>query len=442
MRPAHPARHGAARGKVIATTPAGVLSNGRMSTDTPELRRLDAADWEHWYDTVLTAFAGEGEEPEERALWRDLTEPERSLAAWDGDRIVGALSAFTFRMSVPGGALLPAAGLTMVGVLPTHRRRGLLTRMMRRHLDEVHQGGAEPLAVLTASEPAIYGRFGYGAATWRLDARINTDRVRLLFPDGGAGADGVRLRLVDSEAALADTEAVYARQVPRRPGMLARQPGWERLETLYPDGQRGGRPPLGCVLAERDGAVAGYARYDVAEVPEDRWQVRVRSLEADDRDVYAALLRYLFSIDLTSSVVMRNRPVDDAWQYLVSDIRSCGMTERDSLYVRPVRLGEALALRRYAREVDVVLDVSDPFCPWNEGRWRLSGDERGAVCERTTDAADLRLSVRELGAAYLGGTPLAPLHRAGRVAELTPGAVAAAGTAFGTDAAPWLPHGF
>lgn len=410
--------------------------------DTPELRTLDPADWEAWYGTLAVAFAAESEEPEERALWQELTEPGRSLAAWEDKQIVGTLSAFSFRMSVPGGAVVPAAGLTMVGVLPTHRRRGLLTAMMRRHLDEVHERGDEPLAVLTASEPAIYGRFGYAAATWKLGAEINTDRVRLLLPDGGAAADGVRLRLVDGDAALARTEEVYARQVPRRPGMLERRPGWEALETLYPAGERGGRPPLACVLAERDGAVAGYARYEVKERPGDLWQVRLRSLEAEDPGAYAALLRYLFSIDLTSSVALGNRPVDDAWQYLVNDIRACGVTVRDSMYLRPVRLGPALALRRYTRELDLVFEVSDPFCPWNDGRWRLSGDEAGAVCERTTDAPDLRLSVLELSAAYLGGTPLAPLHRAGRITELTPGAVAAADCAFGTAVAPWLPHGF
>jgi predicted acetyltransferase len=406
-----------------------------------ELRPLDPADWDTWYDTVLMAFPGEPKPPEERALWRELTEPARSLAAWDDKQVVGTLSAFSFGVSVPGGAVVPAAGLTLVGVLPTHRRRGLLTSMMRRHLDAVRERG-EPLGILTASEPAIYGRFGYEQASWRLAMEIDTDRVRLLLPDDGAGADSVRLRLVDSAAALAQTEAVYARQVPRRPGMLERRPGWEALETLYPQSRRGDLPPMGCVLAERDGATTGYARYTVEEAPGRAWRVRLRSLEAEDPDTYAALWRFVCSIDLTSSVANMDRPVDDAWQHLVSDFRSCAVRVVDRMYLRPVEVGAALALRRYSRELDVVLAVSDPFCPWNEGRWRLSGNADGAVCERTTDRADLSVSVRELGAAYLGGTRLAPLHRAGRVTELTPGAVTAASHAFATDIAPWLPHGF
>lgn len=413
-----------------------------------ELRELDPDIWDIWYDTLLMAFPGESEAPEQRALWRELTEPQRSLGVWDAGQVIGTLSAFSLGVSVPGGAVVPAAGLTLVGVLPTHRRRGVLTRMMRRHLDDVHEAGVEPLAVLTASEPEIYGRFGYGTATWKLSTEINTDRVRLLPPEGYArsgaapAADGIQLRMVDSEAALPRTEEVYARQVVRRPGMLERRPGWEALETIYPSGQRGGRPPQGCVLAERDGAVEGYTRYTVEEVSGRMDRVRVHSLEADSLEAYTALLRFLFSIDLASSVTMQNRPVDDAWQHLVSDVRACAPTVRENLYARPVEMGAALAARSYSADIDLVIDLADPFCPWNEGRWRLSADGSGAVCERTSDSPDLSMTAREVGAAYLGGTSLAVLHRAGRVTEATPGAVSAASRAFGSDIAPWLPHGF
>jgi len=141
--------------------------------------------------------------------------------------------------------------------------------------------------------------------------------------------------------------------------------------------------------------------------------------------------------------VARGRPVDDTWQYLVSDTRRCRPRLRDSLYLRPVEVGAALEARTYAAPVDVVLDVEDAFCPWNTGRWRLSGDTKGAACERTTDAADLALSVRELGSAYLGGVSLAALGAAGRVRELRAGALTEASVAFGAAGpAPWLPHGF
>ncbi|CAM5252507.1 GNAT family N-acetyltransferase OS=Streptomyces tendae OX=1932 GN=GUR47_09305 PE=3 SV=1 [Streptomyces tendae] len=126
----------------------------------------------------------------------------------------------------------------------------------------------------------------------------------------------------------------------------------------------------------------------------------------------------------------------------MSDIRRCRPELRDALYVRLVDVGEALAARTYQAPVDVVFEVEDAFCPWNAGRWRLSGDAKGASCERTPDAADLVLSVRELGAAYLGGVSLGSLGAAGRVREVREGALAAASVGFGSDVAPWLPHGF
>ncbi|CAM5529675.1 GNAT family N-acetyltransferase [Streptomyces pseudogriseolus] len=407
----------------------------------PELRSLLPDEWDSAYGTLLRAFGGPPEAEEERQLWRDLTEFGRFLAAWDGDRCVASAGAFSFRLTVPGGASVPAAGVTMVSVAATHRRRGLLTAMMRRQLDDIRSWG-EPLAVLTASEPAIYGRFGYGAATFQLDAEIDTVRAGLTVPDG---TDGVRLRYADPAEALDACEAVYARLVPGRPGMLARRPGWERLGLLDPESTRGGASPLQCVVAERDGATVGYARFRVKPSwgpggPEG--EVALSALEALDPAAGAALWRFLFDLDLTSSLRVRGRPVDDAWQYLVKDVRRCRPALRDALYVRPVEVGAALAARTYRTPVDVVLEVEDAFCPWNAGRRRLSGDAKGATCEPTRDPADLALSARELGAVYLGGVSLTALAAAGRVRELRPGALAEASTAFTNDPAPWLPHGF
>jgi predicted acetyltransferase len=406
-----------------------------------DLRVLRQDDWDGWYDTLLRAFGGVPEAPEERATWRALTECDRSLGVRDGDAWVGTAGAFSFRLTVPGGASVPAAGVTMVSVAATHRRRGVLTSMMRRQLEDVRSWG-EPLAVLTASEPAIYGRFGYGAATFALSAEVDTARVRLSAPPG---TEDVRLRYAAPGDALAVCEAVYARTVPERPGMLARRPGWERVGLLDPESERGGASPLQCVLAQRDGETVGFARYRVR--PE--WtpsgaegQVLLKDLAGVDPAARAALWRFLFDLDLTSSLRTRGRPVDEDWQYLVSDVRRCGLQVRDALYVRLVDVGAALQARTYQAPVDVVLEVADDFCPWNAGRWRLSGDAKGASCDRTTDAADLALSVRELGAAYLGGVSLASLAAAGRVRELRGGALAEASVGFGSAVAPWLPHGF
>ncbi|WP_019886296.1 GNAT family N-acetyltransferase [Streptomyces purpureus] len=408
---------------------------------TTELRVLRPAEWAQWFEQLELAFGGLPENPQRREVWEAITEHERSIGLWDGERCVGTAGAFSFRMCVPGGALVPAAGVTMVSVAATHRRRSLLTSMMRRQLDDVRSWG-ESVAVLTASEPGIYGRYGYGIATQQLRAAIDTARVRLAVPPG---TDGVVVRQVAPPEALATIEGLYARLVPTRPGMLERRPEWERLTVIDPPEERDGGSPLQCVLAERDGEAVGYALYTIKPAWDDagpKGTVAVRDLGALDPAADGALWRFLCGIDLTSTVEVGNRPVDDAWQHMVSDIRRCRPQLRDSLHVRLVDVGAALEARTYQAPVDVVLEVEDDFCPWNAGRWRLTGDAKGAVCVRTDEAADLALTVRELGAAYLGGVSPAALAAAGRVRELRAGALGEAAVAFGSPVAPWLPHGF
>ncbi|MFD9163386.1 GNAT family N-acetyltransferase [Streptomyces sp. NPDC059558] len=410
----------------------------------PQLRTLEAPAWDTWYGTLERAFGGPPTPPQTRELWQDLTEPDRSIGAWDGDECVGTAGAFSLRLSVPGGALVDTAGVTMVSVSATHRRRGLMTAMMRRQLDDIRERG-EPLAALVASEPAIYGRFGYGLATQQLSTTIDTTRVRLEAP-AGTGTDGVRLRYADPVSALPACEAVYADQVAERPGMPARRPGWERLSLLTPQGGgRDGGAPLQCVVAERDGATVGYARFHNTpqwDVSGAHGRIVLRDLEARDPAAYAALWRFLFEIDLTSALVAQNRPVDDAWQHLVSDVRRCERQLRDGLFVRLVDVGAALEARTYRTRIEIVLEVTDPFCPWNEGRWQLTGDAGGASCTRTRAAADVALHAGALASAYLGGVSLTALARAGRARELRRGTLARASLALGGEVAPWLPHSF
>jgi predicted acetyltransferase len=408
---------------------------------TTDLRVLRQAEWNVWYDNLIRAFGGVPESSEEREMFDALTDYDRSLGFWDGDQCVGTAGAFVFRLTVPGGASVPTAGVTMVSVAATHRRRGVLTAMMRRQLDDIRSWG-EPLAALTASEPEIYGRFGYGIGTLQLNAEIDTARVKLSVPPG---TDDVRLRYAAPGDVLDACEAVYARVVPTRPGMLARQPGWERIGTLDPETERHGASPLQCVVAERDGEVVGYARYRVTP----GWgpsghdgTISLEDLEGVDVPVHGALWRFLFGLDLTTKVRTRGRPLDEGWQHMVSDIRRCNLRVKDSLHLRLVDVGAALEARTYQAPVDVVFEVEDAFCPWNEGRWRLTGDAKGAVCVRTEEAADLALSVRELGSAYLGGTSLTSLAGAGLVRELRQGALVEASVGFGSAVAPWLPHGF
>ena len=409
-----------------------------MGTD---LRVLRQQDWDAWYDNLIRAFGGVPESAEERTLWRELTPTDRSIGVWDGDGCVGTAGAYPFRLTVPGGAAVPTAGVAMVSVAATHRRRGVLRSMMRRQLDDVRSWG-EPLAALTASEPAIYGRFGYGAATYHVNVEIDTTRVRLSVPPG---TDDVRLRYARPADALDACEALYARTVSGRPGMPARLPGWERVWLLDPESERDGASPLQCVVAERDGETVGFARFRIKpdwDITGPKGTVVLQDTESLDPATHAALWRFLFDIDLTSTLTARARPLDEPWQYMVSDIRRCSLQVRDSLHLRLVDVGAALEARTYQTPVDVVLEVEDAFCPWNSGRWRLTGDPKGASCARTEDAADLALSVRELGSAYLGGVTLGALAAAGRVRELRQGTLAEASLAFASTVTPWLPHGF
>ena len=409
---------------------------------TTQLRMLTAPEWDTWLGSVELAFGGVPIAPENREMYASLTEPRRAIGHWDGAECVGTAGALSFRVTVPGGASVPAAGVTMVSVAATHRRQGLLTSMMRRQLDDVRSWG-EPLAVLLASEPGIYGRFGYGAATTEMSLRVDTSRTRLALPPG---TDAVRVRRSPPREALDACEAVYARLAETRPGTPVRRPGWEQMPVNDPESLRGGGSPLQCVLAERDGEVTGYATFSLKPAWDDagpRGTVAVRDLAALDPSSYAALWRFLFGIDLMSVVECHNRPADDAVLRLVSDVRRCEVRLRDGLYVRLVELGAALEARTYRTPVDVVLEVEDTFCPWNAGRWRLTADAKGAaVCRRTDDEPELALSASTLASAYLGGVSLTTLAAAGQVRERRAGALEGTALAFSSDVQPWCPHGF
>ncbi|MFZ3492048.1 GNAT family N-acetyltransferase [Streptomyces sp. 5.8] len=416
-----------------------------------EVRALPTDHWTSFYAAVLGAFH-ETEPDEVTDLWRTLAEPQRCVVVEDRGTIAGTAAVFSLRMTVPGGRLVDTAGVSMVSVQPACRRRGVLSTLMRHQLESLQRQG-EPLAVLTASEAPIYGRFGYGVAARQLSLDIASRRVRTATPprgdDGNGNGNGdpeIELTVEDPHKALGACEEFYARQVPLRPGMLTRADGWELLPLLDPPAWRQGASPLECVVARVDGEVVGYARYAVAvdwsRTNTAEGTVRVRDIEARDPRAYAALWRFLLETDLTSRVIFPNRPVDEPFLHLVSDVRHCTPTVLDSLYVRVVDAPVALTARTYAAGIDLVLEIEDPLAPWNQGRWRLTGDAAGAVCTRTYDAPDLSLDASALGSAYLGGITLTELAGAGRVREHRPGALPAATTAFASTVAPWLPYAF
>ena len=377
---------------------------------------------------------------------------DRSVAAFDGGMLVGTTGAYSFQLSVPGGRTLPAAGVTWVAVLPTHRRRGVLSRLMRHQLADVAARG-EPLAILWASESVIYPRFGYGRGMWHADLTIRRGEGVLA---GTVPADpSLRIRIAEPAAALPEMAKVYDAVLPSRPGFVARSETWWQREIFDPAEWRDGASPLRCVLAEDDSGPRGYALYSAVHhwdretsLPDDADRT---SMVAADAGARATLATHLLSRDLTAEFRLPDRPTDDPLLCQLADPRRARARLKDGLWVRIIDLPAALAGRRYSAPVDVVLEVHDELLPANSGRWRLAttgtpGDGSGlaASCVAAPPGApaDITLGVTELGAAYLGGTRLGELAGAGLVTEARPGAVRALSTALAWDPAPWCPVHF
>ena len=373
----------------------------------------------------------------------------RTLAAFDGDTIVGGTGAFSFQMRVPG-AMAAVAGVSLVAVLPSHRRQGILSALMRRQLTEVSERG-EAVAVLFASESGIYGRYGYGRASWHAAYRLQRGEGTLA--PGGPADPGLRLRIAEPLSARAELAQVYDLALAERPGLYARtEPWWDRLLTNL-HSEDGSSQQIRCVLAEDDSGPRAYAVFRSTEYWDEdaglpRGVLEVSEALATDPAATAALWGNLLSRDLISEFHARMRPVDDPLLYLLADPRRVRSLVSDGLWVRLVDVGSALAQRHYACPVDVVIEVADELCPQNTGRWRLAAEAGAtpagfrATCERTTAPADVVLPVWAVGAAYLGGTGLKAMAKAGLVTESTPGSLAALSTAMSWEPAPWCPMTF
>lgn len=419
------------------------------------IRTAAPDDVRAYFAPLMVAFA---DELTDAAFedWRRTLEPDRLIAAFDGDVPIGTAGAYTFRMTVPGGEV-PAAGVTLVGVEPGHRRRGVLRALMRHQLDDVRARG-EPVAILWASEAAIYQRFGYGLGTLSGSFEIDRGRtawLRAAEPEG-------RMRLVGVDEALRTFPSVYERVRAVTPGALTRTVEWWRWGPLH-DAEhmrRGGAGPKFRYLYEVDGSPEGYAIYR----PKGDWdergpkgKVEVVEVMTPTPRALRAVWSFLFGVDLMRWISAERQPVPHPLQLALADPRALGLVGGDGIWVRLVDLPSALAARRCATAGEIVLEVADAFCPWNAGRWRLvaaaapageagvagepgvAGDRGAAVAtiERTDAPADLALDVADLGAAYLGAFRLSELARAGRVEELVPGALDRADALFAVDRAPW-----
>lgn len=395
-----------------------------------EIRQAKADELRSGIAPVSHYFGSEPAEENVRRFERVLR-PERMHLAEEDGQVVGGASAFEFQFTVPG-AIVPAAGVTIVGVLPTHRRQGILTQLMRAQLDDIHERG-EPVACLWASEETIYGRFGYGMAA--LCGEIELQRVYGKFRKQPEH-DG-SFRLLSFEEALEAIPPVYARVAAETPGMFARPREWWEARALHDsEARRDGAGEMVCVLLERDGQGIAYAIYRLKmdfEAGNSTGEVRVLEAMGVDGESTAGIWRFLLDTDWMDSVTAELLPVDHPLFLLLEHPRRMRFRLGDSLWLRLVDVGVALAAR--SLEGDVVLEVGDAFCPWNDGRYSLDGS-------KIIEKPDLRLDVSDLASVYLGAFTFAQLRRAGRVEELTEGAISRADAAFRTDRAPWCPEIF
>lgn len=404
-----------------------------------QLRPFTADEFEA---AIACLSEGFGEDITEIEGDRMVFEPERTLGLWDGDRVVATSGIYSREMTIPG-AVVPFAAVTLVSVAGTHRRQGVLTAMMRRQLREVHEAGVEPIAGLYASEGSIYGRFGYGLASYQGRMKGETHQMRLRSEvDTGGG----RVHPVEEKDFRSAAIPLYETLRSETPGLLSRKDRWWDNMLLDPEKHRDGRTARRYLLhSEADGTVTGFATYrrkaDWGDNGPDG-TVLVIALHATHPSARAAIWQYILAMDLARHLSVPLAGRDDPLRHMLTDPRAVDMSQGDALYVRLVDVGAALSARRYPSTLDLILDVEDQFCPWNAGRWRLTSGPSYGRCVRTDGDADLALSAETLGAVYLGDTSLGTLAAAGRVKEVTPGALAAATTAFGWPVAPYTPEGF
>ena len=348
-----------------------------------------------------------------------VAEHDRILVALDGDRMVGTTAAYTLEMTLPGGPRT-VAGITGVGVWPTYRRRGVLTALMRRQLSDIRARG-EAVAVLWASEGAIYGRYGFGLAAFGLSTRIRSSYAVLRDAQGDPE---LTVELLPPEEALSALTRLHREAAATRIGQFQRGDAW--WGRFLKNGA-----DWAAVVSGPDGP-QGYALYAIANGRTQEGTdagLTVKEVVAATPAARVALYQHVFSRDLVTRVAFRALPVDDPLTLLVADRDRLVEETEGSLRIRLVDLPRALTDRPYATPVEVTLAVTDRHAPWNTGTWHLSADGDGATCERVPRKADLSLDTAHLGSVYLGQRSLSALVEAGLVGEHTPGAAARLDTA-------------
>ncbi|RSD15369.1 GNAT family N-acetyltransferase [Amycolatopsis eburnea] len=403
-----------------------------------EIRPTTDQDLDAFVTTFHTALGRFPEAPgEDGGVWWSALEMDRSLlAVTPAGQPVGTAGAYTFELTLPGEVLAPAAGVTAVGVLPSHRRRGVLSAMMRHQLGDLRARG-EFLSVLLASEAVIYRRFGYGPATYTQRLTVPRHQAGLALPRSRAGAEAPGSVEVRPRAECVGTmEEVYDRYRRTQPGALSRPPRW------WSSGA--GQPPIApaqrYVAVHRDagGVADGYASYAVGEPR----TLTVDEIIATDDAVFTALARFALEHDLVTDVVLKHVPPGHPLRWQLGDFRAAEVGgDTDWLWVRLLDVPRALTTRGWSADGELVLDVTDPFLA-ERGRYLLTVRDGKAGCVPTDREPGLSLDVSDLGSIYLGGTTPSTLVRAGHIEAHDPEAAAVADALFRTERAPHCLHWF
>lgn len=412
----------------------------RQLPDGYELRTNDLSDdarTRKWFAAVSRGFYEPYREREVQ-LWRGVLAGPRNLEVVRGDRVVATSTAMTRLLSVPAaGKAVPVAAVTAVTVQPEHRRQGLMRAMLERLLDDA-RGAGEPLAALYASEAAIYGRFGFGAAVEMQHVEIPTRDVVWHHPPDLRG----RLRVTDFSEAAGVMVAAGRRAAQRRPGLLDLRT--EDLMPLQddPEDQRDGGGERQFVVLDDDRGAVAYRVHAKWSAGISTSRAKVHALWGADAEAERSLVAYCCALDLVDTVELPYRPVDDWLVLAVDDHVRLQLSRADPLYVRVLDVPAALTARRSTTSNSVVVEVTDPRYAGNTGRWRWTVGPDGSQCAQTEDAADAGMDVRELGSLLLGGVGAHQLADAGRLKVRDAAALDRVAAAFASQPLPWAPITF
>ncbi len=406
-----------------------------------DVRTIARPELRAWIEAMQVVYFGTGSVDDMERYRAERVDFGRTIGAFDGDRVVGTFRSFPTELTVPGGAAIPADAVTNVAVLPTHRRQGILNRMMAVDLRAAVDRG-DVAAILFASEAQIYGRYGYGVATEQTNLLVRRHNVQF------RQTSDAPVELVSWQQLRDLVPAVYERFRCAQPGSIAID--GRRWDATFGTGT--GPTPFGpkpgdraVVCRDAAGVPQGWLRYRADE----KWEesrpasvLTVHELIAATPEAYARLWRFATEVDLVSEIVAEQRPAAETLPWLLVDRRAVRFTARhDGLWLRVLDTPKALAARRYLSADELVIEVSDAD-GFAGGRFLLEGGPHGAHCARTRARADLLLGVEALAAVYLGGARLTALAAAGLVQEGRPGAITRADAMFGSEVAPWSCYDF